>query len=80
MAASTNARAQEIIIRLSISAEQFQRHYTGVPTVSATSIDGRNVVLPASALRPHVTRDGVHGTFAFRIGPSGKLLSVTRRS
>ncbi len=79
MAAHAQRCTQEIVIRLRISAEEFQRHYAGVPTVSATSIDGRRVVLPASALRPHVTRDGVNGTFAFRISASGKLLSVVRR-
>jgi len=72
--------ATEIIIRLNISAEQFQRHYRGVPNVQATAVDGRTVVLPAKALRPHVTRDGVHGTFAFRISHTGKLLSVERRA
>lgn len=78
MASAT--RATEIIIRLNISAEQFQRHYRGVPNVEATAIDGRSVVLPASALRAHVTRDGVHGLFAFRISAAGKLLSVERRA
>ncbi|MCP4446107.1 MAG: DUF2835 domain-containing protein [Myxococcales bacterium] len=69
---------QEIVIRLNISAEEYQRHYLGVPTVHATAVDGRQVVLPATALRAHVTRNGVHGTFAFRIGANGKLLSVER--
>lgn len=69
---------QKITIRLSIPAEQYVQHYRGVQQVSAHSLDGRLVLLPAKALRPFVTREGIHGTFCFHLGSSGKLLEVTR--
>lgn len=71
---------REIVIQLHISSDEFMQHYRGIPNVRAQSIEGQQILFPASALRAFVTREGVHGTFSFQIASSGKLLTVRRLS
>ncbi len=82
MASATHSRRhsgeQGITIVIRIPAEEYLQFYRGVRQVSTISTDGQHVLLPAKVLRPFVTRDGISGTFHFRIDESGRLLGVSQ--
>lgn len=68
-----------IVVDLSISAEQYQRFYSGqAKLVSAISIDGRRVQFPANILQRAVSHDGVQGRFAITFDRGGKFRSIER--
>ena len=51
-------------ISLDIPASGLLEYYRGnVQSVSVTSREGFRIRFPVAALRPYVTRDGVHGEF-----------------
>ncbi len=67
------------VLTLDIPAERFRAWYAGaVRDVVARAEDGRRVQFPASALRPFVTHDGVHGRFRLRIDGAQRLISLER--
>ncbi|MCG5512207.1 DUF2835 domain-containing protein [Ectothiorhodospira shaposhnikovii] len=64
---------------LSISRDDYLRYYSGAASaVVAMSREGRTVRFPASALRPFVLHDGVHGHFRLTVDNQFKLLSLER--
>lgn len=70
---------QVVIVRLAISAREFQRLYSGAASdVIASSETGETVRFPARVLRGEVTHDGVHGRFEIAYDDSGKFLSILR--
>lgn len=80
-AATEDMDKSEYLVQLNISAEAYQRLYRGtVRNVLARDSRGLAVQFPASALRPFVTREGVHGLFLIRVDADNKLLGITRRS
>jgi len=65
--------------RISISAEEMLRWYRGeVFSVMVTADSGLLVQVPARALQPFVTPDGVHGRFVMQHNGRGKLVSLRR--
>jgi hypothetical protein len=67
------------ILDLDISAETCLLYYQGqASTVFAVDRQGRRVRFPAMALRKHVTRDGVRGTFCLETDTSHRLLDLYR--
>jgi hypothetical protein len=70
---------RSLTVRLSISADRFLAYYRlDAQEVIASTADGTRVRFPASALRPHVTRDGIHGLFEIQFGDDHKLIAVKR--
>ena len=70
---------QSFTVDLEISPDELARWYRGhANVVRARARDGRWLQLPASALRPFVTRDGIYGTFAVSIDDERRLLSFDR--
>lgn len=68
-----------LIVDLHISPEEYQRLYReAIRTVFARSRDGRSVQFPVSALRNHVGRDGIRGTFRIIFDQNNKLKSVEK--
>ncbi|MCT8469809.1 DUF2835 domain-containing protein [Chromohalobacter canadensis] len=64
-------------IMLDLSLETCRYHYEGaMQTVIATSVDGRRVSFPATALRRIVTPDGAHGVFRLTFSEEGKFMSM----
>ena len=64
---------------LRISADEVLRYYRGEARAVVVRADsGLRLQLPASALRPFVTADGVSGRFAMQYGADGKLISLRR--
>ena len=71
--------AQEIHIRLDLSAEEFRQYYTGVArAIQVRSQDGRIVRFPAEAMRAYVQHDGVHGEFHLVFDDNFKLTKCSR--
>ncbi len=71
----------EYFVPLEISAEAYLRLYQGTArTVLARDTRGLKVSFPADALRPFVTREGVHGLFVIRVDASNKLLDIQRKT
>lgn len=69
----------QIIVRLSIDADEYLRVYQGVAQeVIAISEDGRRVRFPAAILRPFVTHDGISGRFAIEFDEAGKFVAIRR--
>ncbi|MCG5515315.1 MULTISPECIES: DUF2835 domain-containing protein [Ectothiorhodospira] len=65
--------------RLDIPRDEFLRYYSGsAASVVASSQEGRTVRFPASALRPHVTHDGVRGRFRLTVDDQFRLQSLER--
>jgi len=70
---------RQFIIDLSIGAEKMLSYYQGnTQQVLAEDVQGLRVSFPAQALRPFVTRDGVHGRFCIRIDDNNKLIDVSK--
>lgn len=66
---------------LNIPRETYMRYYQGaVSAVIAHDDQGRRVQFPASALRAHVTADGVQGRFVMTTDEAHKLLSLERET
>lgn len=67
------------ILDLDISADACLRYYRGdAHSVTATDRAGRRVRFPATALRPHVTRGGVRGTFCLETDEQHRLVGLYR--
>jgi hypothetical protein len=70
---------KSIVVRLVISAEEFQRLYEGsAKTVFAHSIDGRSIRFPAGILRPFVLHTGIRGTFQINFDEDNRFHSIER--
>ncbi|MDT8387603.1 MAG: DUF2835 domain-containing protein [Thiogranum sp.] len=73
--------ATEYLVPLEISAEAYLRLYQGTArTVLAQDTRGLKVSFPAQALRPFVTRVGIHGLFVISVDDSNKLLDIKRKT
>ncbi len=71
--------ANEVVLDLGISANEYLRFYKGgISTVQARARDGRTVRFPASMLRSFVDADGVHGSFLLRYDQHNRLISLER--
>ncbi len=66
-------------ISLDISAEAYQRMYSGeARNVLVQDTEGRRVQFPAQALRKFVTNQGVRGTFHIRVDADHRLIDIQR--
>jgi len=73
--------SQRLYFRLALSPEGYLHYYRGrARAVIVEAEDGRRVQLPANALRPYVTREGVHGRFELTLDEHNKLIALTRLS
>ena len=64
---------------LDISVDEYQRYYRGTAqNVIVRSREGLRVQFPASALRPFVSSNGVHGHFALSMDKNNKLVNLQR--
>ncbi len=64
---------------LTLSPELYLSHYQGhARNVSVVADDGRRVEFPANALRPFVSRHGVHGHFELLIDSNNRLQQLKR--
>ncbi|MCK5666889.1 MAG: DUF2835 domain-containing protein [Thiotrichaceae bacterium] len=71
----------EIRFRLSIDADEYLRYYRGeVDLVQITTVDGKRISFPASALQKYVDRSGVSGSFRMIFDSNNKLISLDRIS
>jgi len=72
---------EEYLVPLNISAEAYLRLYQGTAR-SVVARDSRGVKLsfPAQALRPFVTREGIHGLFVIRVDSNNKLIDIRRKT
>ena len=65
--------------RLSISADQYQRYYSGTAKfVQVITDDGRSLKFPASNLQPFITHEGIHGHFEMRFDNHHKIIDMRR--
>lgn len=70
---------QRIELKLSISAQEYQRFYLGqAKFVVAQAIDGRNVRFPANVLQQVVQHEGIYGRFAIEFDDQGKFQRILR--
>jgi len=68
-----------LIVNLAIPAEEFLRIYQGTAkTVSAKSIDGKQVKFPADILRPYVLHQGIYGQFKIHFDELHKFKSIEK--
>ncbi len=72
---------KEYRFSLNISAEDYLRYYRG-EAVSVIAVDpaGVSIRFPATALRGHVDRNGVRGTFRLLTDEQNRLQSLERIS
>lgn len=72
---------EEYLVPLDISAGDYLRLYQGTArSVLARDTRGLKVSFPAQALRPFVTRDGIHGVFVIRVDASRKLIDIRKKT
>lgn len=68
---------RELIVPLVISPDELLKLYRGeAREVVARSVDGQSVRFPADALKPFVSRYGVHGRYKLTISRENRLLSI----
>jgi len=73
------AHQKEYIVPLSITADAYQRLYSGdARNVLAYDQEGRKIQFPASSLRSFVTHEGIRGTFIIRVDEHNKLAGIHR--
>lgn len=66
-------------LELSIGPDELMAYYRGVAkTVHATSLDGRTVNFPVSALQRHIMTDGVRGRFRLDFDDNYKFVRLER--
>jgi len=71
--------ALEYHFSLDISRQEYLRYYTGAAnSVQVRSVQGLLLQFPASALKSHVTHQGIQGHFAIRFDANNKLISVSK--
>lgn len=68
----------ELTLTVTISADEFLRHYRGTRDIRARAITGQWVRFPAMRLRAFVTHSGVNGLFRLRFDDGGKFVDITR--
>lgn len=69
----------EVIVSLSITAEEYLKHYQGsARSVYAQTVEGRSVRFPANILQPFVTHDGISGTFKIQFNSSNRFKGIKR--
>ncbi len=72
-------KVNRIAFSLSIDREQWLHFYSGhASAVRIVTENGKSLQLPASALRPFILHDGVHGRFEINFDQYNKLLSIDR--
>ena len=70
---------REFRFSLSIPAHEYLAYYQGAASsVQVTVAGGQNVRFPASALRPFVSDNGVHGSFILQVDENNKLQSLRK--
>jgi hypothetical protein len=70
---------KEIHFSLDLSEQQCLGYYSGAKRfVVIEGPGGTRTRFPASALRPFIGRDGVHGRFVLRYDHNNKLVSLER--
>lgn len=70
---------RSIIVRLQISANEFQRLYEGsAKDVTARCQEGRRVRFPANILRPFITHQGISGTFHIHFGEDNRFKAIEK--
>ena len=73
--------SSQLLISLSISADEFVRLYQGTAKVVNTlSEDGRRVQFPASILQRHVTRSGISGRFVIEFDSDNRFSAIHKVS
>ena len=64
---------------LHISQQEYLRYYKGdAKTVQVRSIQGLLLQFPASALKSHVTHQGIQGHFVIKFDANNKLISLNK--
>ena len=64
---------------LNISNEDYLQYYAGDATVvHARSEQGLIIQFPASALKPWITHQGIHGYFSIKFNDQNKLVSLDK--
>lgn len=72
---------KEYRFAIDLSEDEILRYYAGDSvTIRVSATNGRHVRFPASALRPFVTPEGVHGAFFLRTDDDNKLIELKRIS
>jgi hypothetical protein len=71
--------SERIIFDLHISAEEYQRYYSGsAKAVVTRALDGRVVRFPANVLQKVVTHDGIRGRFVIEFSEDGRFQGIAR--
>jgi hypothetical protein len=74
-----SAIERQVLISLSIPAEEYIRVYQGsAKKVSTIDSEGRRISFPVNILQPFVTRDGVAGSFAIYFDQANKFIRIVR--
>ncbi|MES2662327.1 MAG: DUF2835 domain-containing protein [Pseudomonadota bacterium] len=69
----------QILIELSISAQDYQRWYSGhTSLVLARALDGRRVQFPAHSLQRHVQHHGIYGRFELIFDEQHRFIALNR--
>ena len=69
--------ASEHRFSLHISRQEYLRYYAGdAKSVQVRSIQGLLLQFPASALKKHVTHQGINGQFVIKFDGNNKLLDL----
>ena len=70
---------ESAVVDLAISADQFQRLYTGsASSVVAQARDGRRISFPARILRRFVTHAGIYGSFRIEFDGANRFKQIVK--
>lgn len=70
---------QSMMFYLNISADQYQRYYKGTAkNVIVTTLDGKTLQFPVSALHKFIGHEGVKGKFRIQFDTNNKLQKLEK--
>ncbi len=65
--------------RLSLSAEKYLAYYKAkAKSIAVRSIDNKNIIFPANAVRQYLTHDGIYGLFEIEFDENNKLIKIKK--
>lgn len=71
--------AQNIVVALQISAEEYLKVYRGTGKVVVTrDAAGRRVRFPVNILQKYVTREGINGVFEIAFDSQGRFQNIRK--
>lgn len=70
---------KKVRFQLSLSTEKYMAYYKGqASSIQVRSLENKTIRFPASAIRPFLMHDGIHGVFEIHFDEHNKLKEIIK--